>query len=285
MKNEAIMDYYIYDNKMYSVNNKEILTKVTSPSIYEVIRIIDGIPLYAYEHLRRLRKSAELIKCNVKYEDAEILNSVFELIKVNSCRNLNVKIIVSNLYSDNQILVVYFVTSNYPENDVYRNGIKTILINSERKNPNAKIVNTSLRSIINDELKKVDAYEALLVNRKGCITEGSKSNVFFVKDNIVYTAPPSNVLLGVTRNKIISICKNSGYKIIEKNIYQNELNKFDGAFITGTSVSVLPITTIDDFIYDSVNNDLINNISDKYNEDVKKNINRYREEKISIMML
>lgn len=284
MKNELIMDYFIYNNKLCSVRNKEKLSKVTSSSIYEVIRIIDGIPLYAYEHLRRMRKSAELIKCNVKYEDDEILNSVFDLIRVNNCRNSNVKIIASNLYSENQILVVYFVTSNYPENDVYRNGIKTILINSERKNPNAKIVNTSLRSRINDELKKVDAFEALLVNKEGCITEGSRSNVFFVKDNIVYTAPPSNVLLGVTRNKIISICKNSGYKIIEKNIYQNELNKFDGAFITGTSVSVLSITTINNLKYNSTKNYLINDISNKYIQDVKKNINTYREKRMTIML-
>jgi len=100
----------------------------------------------------------------------------------------------------------------------------------------------------------------LFSNNDETISEGSKSNVFFVLDESIITSPDSQVLLGVTRSKVIEVCKNNGIDVIKRNIYFNELKDFEGAFITGTSNDVLPIKTIDDIVYNSSHNEIVKKV-------------------------
>ncbi|WP_034429879.1 aminotransferase class IV [Caldisalinibacter kiritimatiensis] len=273
MKNEAILDYYILNGDVYSTDNMDIFNQIGFPSIYEVIRVIDGIPLYFEDHIYRMRKSAELLGYEIFKSNEEIINQISRLIKVNNSPNLNIKLLCSNLTEKNQIILVYFIESHYPTKQMYNRGIHTILFNSERKNPNAKVVNTSFREKVNEKIKAEKAYEAILVNSAGYITEGSRSNIFFVKDNSVYTAPAGDVLLGVTRKRIVALCKNVGINVVEKNVHVDNLDEIDGLFMTGTSVNVLPITTIDNKKYDSVNNEIIKRIGEEYLQDVRGYIN------------
>lgn len=272
MNNEAILNYYILNGRLCSVNNDEGFINASSPLIYEVIRVVDGIALFMEDHLFRMRKSAEIIGYTIDKKDSEIEKEIYQLIAVNETNNMNIKLLCYNLDKETQTFMAYFIKSNYPEKVVYQKGIHTILFNSERKNPNAKVINTDFRQRVNDEIKKQDAYEALLVNEQGNITEGSRSNMFFVKEASVYTAPPGEVLLGITRNEIMKVCKAEGIDIVEKNIKVDELEEFDGAFMTGTSVNVLPIKTIDDIEYDSMNNRIINTISKEYLYNIRQYI-------------
>lgn len=272
MNIEAILDYYMFNGKLVSTENPEGFKKATDPSIYEVIRVIDGVPLFKEEHLRRMRKSAELLGYNIEKSDQEISSEVDKLIRSNNCRNLNIKLVNSNLDKSKSTFLIYFMKSNYPEASVYQSGIHTILINSQRENPNVKKLNVELRKIANIRIKEEGAYEAIFVNEEGFITEGSRSNIFFVKDKKVYTAPSGKVLLGITRKKIIQGCNKLCIDVIEKNIHVDELGKLDGAFMTGTSVNVLPISTIDKKSYKSVANDTIKGISNEYINLVKEYI-------------
>ena len=84
---------------------------------------------------------------------------------------------------------------------------KNDLYFGERENPNAKIINLSFREKVNKKIREKNAYEAILVDRKGYITEGSKSNIFMIKDNMLLTSPVKAVLPGVTRGEIIDIAE------------------------------------------------------------------------------
>ena len=77
---------------------------------------------------------------------------------------------------------------------LYTEGVKTILYYGERENPNAKIVNDNFRAKVTEEIKKSNAFEAILVDRNGLITEGSKSNIFAIKDGKLITAKAEAVL-------------------------------------------------------------------------------------------
>ncbi len=134
---------------------------------------------------------------------------------------------------------------------MYDEGIKTLTYNAIRENPHAKVINQSLRDNVNALLKEKDCYEALYINDKNEITEGSRSNTFFLKGKKVYTAPAKDVLLGVTRQRIIRLCRENGIEVIEMPIKLNEINKFDAVFMSGTSPKVLPIKYIDDIKYDT----------------------------------
>jgi len=279
MNNEAILKYYIYNGELLPTTENKGFDEATAPLIYEVIRIIDGVPIFLEGHIERMRKSAELIGKSIKKTDDEIIDEIHKLIDANKEYNMNIKLLCFNLDCSNQTFMIYYIKSSYPEKEVYEKGIHTILFESERENPNAKIMNSDLRQRINDEIKAKNAYEALLINRNGFITEGSRSNIFFVKGDKVYTAPAGDVLLGITRNEIMNVCREQNIEVIEKEIHRDSLKDLDGAFMTGTSVNALPISTIDDIKLDSVNNIIIKKISDGYLQKVrdyiKRNLKKY----------
>jgi len=266
---EAILSYYIYNGQEYTTDNAIGFEKINSPSVYEVIRVIDGVPLYMEEHLYRMKESAKLLGYTIDKKSQQIYDEINRLIEINDYPNMNIKLQCSNFNEDNQVFLVYFIKSNYPSEEVYKRGIHTILYNSKRENPNAKVINSDLREKINKKLQEEDAFEALLVNERNRITEGSRSNIFFVKKDKVYTAPAGAVLLGITRKKIVNLCKDLGIELIEAEVDASSIEDFDGGFMTGTSVNVLPISSVGDTEYPSVNNSIIKKISKGYLEDLE----------------
>lgn len=263
MKAEAIEKYYLLNGELKSTEDLEIFNKIDKP-IYEVIRVIDEIPLFLEEHLERMRKSAELVTYNINRTDGEIEEDIKKLIFENQVKNLNVKLICTDIEGMGQVFLAFFIKSFYPPEEYYKEGIHTTLFHYERKNPNAKVQISNFKMEVAKRLEEKKAFEALLVNKDGYIPEGSRSNMFFVKEDKLYTAPKGDVLLGITRKHIFQVCEDLGIKIIEENIHVGDLDKLDGAFMTGTSVNVLPISTIDHIHLDSINNKMIKEINKEY---------------------
>jgi len=274
MENEGILSYLIYNERVYPTTQINPLEIVKGSSIYEVIRIIDGVPLYLEEHLTRLRNSAKIINVNLKKTDEDIVKDIYRLIKENNEMNLNVKILFGNFDGTKEDVFLYFIKSFYPPQEMYRQGIHVILYESERKNPNAKTSNRELREAINKKREEKKAFEALLVNHLGNITEGSRTNVFFVDEENIYTPPSEKVLLGVTRTKILELCDAHNIKVIEEDISLNHLHKYKGAFITGTSINVLPIKTINNIEFNSPNIPIIKRLIKIYEGDVLEYIRK-----------
>jgi len=81
------------------------------------------------------------------------------------------------------------------------------------------------------------------------VSEGSRSNVFFIRHDLIRTPPGDQVLKGITRNKVIQLCRKLNIKLIEDPISIDELNKFEAVFLTGTSPKVLPVRRIGSMIY------------------------------------
>ena len=158
---------------------------------------------------------------------------------------------------------------------MYEKGVKTILFFGERVNPNAKVINDEFRNSVNAKIAESDSFEAILINRDGYITEGSKSNIFEVKGDVVYTAPLEGVLPGITREKIIEACRELNLTVEEKNISHEEIIDLDGLFISGTSPKVLPIKEVENVVsYDSIC-PVIKDIKSKFDEIIKRNLKNY----------
>lgn len=278
MNKEAVKNYFIINGEIISTDDMRVFDTIKISPIYEVIRIMDGIPLFFEEHVKRMRRSAEIVGKTIFRKDQEIIGDIKKLIEANNVKNLNVKLLSAYEEGKKETFLAYFIESYYPDEKVYREGIHTILYHYERKNPNAKVLNVSFKDEVNKKIKEMNAFEALLVNKEGYITEGSRSNMFFVRGEKVFTAPKGEVLLGVTRKHIINVCKELNIDVVEENININDLDKIDGGFMSGTSVNVLPISSIDDKKYSSVDNNLIKAIQDGYLNLVKN----YIEEKKSL---
>ena len=121
------------------------------------------------------------------------------------------------------------------------------------------------------------AYEALLVNNNNHITEGSRSNIFFLKGNILFTAPDNLILSGITRKYILEICRENGIKVELACIEPEDLPEYNSVFMTGTSPTLLPFNRIDNQ-YFNVSVPLIERLRRLYLEKAEESIRLFRFE-------
>jgi len=263
-------NFYIIDDNIFPTEEFKISELEKGISIYEVVKVINNVPLFFEEHLNRLHKSAKIKDLRIWLNDESILKSIQKIIKVNNIKNGRLKFALRYHYSGNK-LFCFFLENITPKPEVYKIGIKIISENIERANPNAKVINYKLRKLVHDNKKKENVFETLLISNSGKITECSKSNIFFIKDELVYTSLSKDILKGITRDYIFNICKQKNITLVEKDIFKNEIEYFDAAFISGTSIGVLAVNQINSKLF-SVNNKTLNTISDNYFSIVNKYI-------------
>lgn len=270
---ECIEKFFLYNNEL---KNKEQFKEAEfkhGKSIYEVIRIIDGKPLFLKLHLRRMKNSAKITNLKLWLNEKDIKNSILKLIKANEISVGNIKIIF-NFYEKNTFLS-YFLPYNYPSLEEYKVGVDTIFYHGERENPNAKVINYEFRTKVDSTIKEKNVFEAILVDSNGNITEGSKSNIFMIKGNTVVTAPLKNVLPGTTRKVVMDICSKIGLEVSEKEVSYKDVEKFDALFISGTSPKVLPIKKVENVKFDSSNNKVLLKIIKAYDKEVRDDIKNF----------
>lgn len=234
---------------------------LSMPSVYEVIRIKNGKPVFLKEHYERLENSLASLGMLPPFTYEELKGHIEAMIQENSIVNHNLKMEVDiSGYS-----VIYMSPSHYPSREMYEKGVRTDLFRGERKNPNIKMMDQELRDATDKAIKAGKYFEVFLVDRNGNITEGSRSNIFFIKGNKLYTSPASQVLLGVTRREIIDIIHEMKLGYSEEALPSAKIANFDAAFISGTSPEVLPIESIGNHHYD-VNNSVLRDIMKRFRE-------------------
>ncbi len=230
--------------------------------IYEVIRIRKGIPIFLSDHYERLGNSTSYSGYTLLLTSDQLREQVLKLIELSGIMEGNIK--VSLKYSPSYTgYLIYYIDAQYPDADMYEKGVRGILYYAERRNPVAKVFNHKLRSSIYSELIQANAYEALLVNRAACITEGSRSNIFFIKKDIIITAPDDCVLGGITRKKILKICMDKDFTVELRCLNVGELEGVDSVFMSGTSPNVLPFREIDRYGF-SVENEILHQVAAAY---------------------
>ena len=245
---------------MYYITEKGILSDLVfssdnlnvDSSVYEVIRVKDGIALFLEDHYSRLKNSICIQNMDSVFSFSEFKNKIVELIFINKTTQGNIRFVFSASKSETNWAFA-FIPHSYPSHKEYRSGVPTGLLFAERENPNAKIVQNNLRDKANQMIKEKLLYEVLLVDREGMITEGSRSNVFFVKNGVFYTAPVSKILPGITRAKVMDCIQSLSFEVIEQAVSVNEIMEFDAIFLTGTSPKVLPVRSIEKIAFETDN--------------------------------
>jgi branched-chain amino acid aminotransferase len=91
--------------------------------------------------------------------------------------------------------------------------------------------------------------DALMLDYRGYVAEGTGANIFFVKDKEIHTPIPDCFLNGITRQTVIEMVSMNGFKVIEKYIKPEEVSNYDEAFLTGTAAEVTPIQSIDENLF------------------------------------
>ncbi len=265
--------YFIHNGLVKNTSEPVYADNTSGRSAYEVIRIINGVPLFFEDHYERMKGTFRTIGKPLQMTQEQLAANIKKLLSANNTKVCNVKIVVSDTDGDQQ-QVAYLSRSYYPSEQEADAGVKTGLFRIERKNPNAKILNKSYKDAVSEKMAGGGFFEVLLVNDSGMITEGSKSNAFFAKNNAIYTAPGNAVLKGITRKYVFEACSNAGFDVKEQFIGADELKYIAGAFLSGTSIKVLPIRTIDGITLDSSANPAISAIRREYDKLLEKYIER-----------
>lgn len=264
-----IHTYFVFDDEIRPVS--QFVPAENEGGIYEVLRVINEVPLFLDDHLQRFFHSAKLAGKTIRYTEPQIRSFLNKLIEQNHITEGNV------LISCKIHLKAFFIPHKYPTTEMYSLGVNCGILNAERDNPNAKVFQTTVRQQADKLLSENEFYEVLLVDNNGFVTEGSRSNVFFVAGDTIFTARGNQVLPGITRQKVLEIAHMLQTEVIEKQIQLSEIQQFDAAFITGTSPKILPIRQIDKMQFDPENPiiirlmDTYDNIISAY---VQKNMNQ-----------
>jgi len=228
--------FFIYDDELKP--NSEFRASENAGGVYEVLRVLEGTPLFLEDHLDRFFSSARLAGKTIRFSKEQIEGFLNLLTEKNEAHTGNI------LLSCKNHLKALFIPHKYPELAWYKTGVACGLLTAERENPNAKVFQTPVRQLADELMEQNGFYEVLLVDYQGRITEGSRSNVFFVDKGRLITPPGHEVLLGITRQKTIQLAKDEGIPLFEKEVLLEEVPGFQAAFVTGTSPKILPLSRI-----------------------------------------
>jgi branched-chain amino acid aminotransferase len=265
--------YFIHNGKLLPAEHFDNSLVFGGESFYEVVRVKKGLPVFFADHIERLFSGISIAGRPIIADSAALKRNIIELTAAEKHEEINLKI-VFNYYGDNRNYLIYYIESVYPTAGQYRHGVKGILFNAERKDPAIKVIDNQLRTAIKHKLIIEKSYEALLVNRNGCITEGSRSNIFFISGNSLVTAPDNSVLGGITRSHLIEICSENGIYIEYKHVCVNEISAYDSVVMTGTSPVILPFCCIDDIVF-SVTHPLLDHLRIVYLRKAEESMSKF----------
>lgn len=242
---ECVREYFLLNDQLLPAGLFGSLFKPPVNYVYEVFRATCGVALFLEDHLERFFRTVTLAGTDTGITDSMLKSGIYKVIGNNAPDDGNLKI---SLYTDHsgQQLFIYYTPHVYPTAEEFRHGVSTELFFAERNNPNAKVMDTRLREEADLMKREHVVYEVLLVDRDGFITEGSRSNVFFIKDGYLITPPSGMVLEGITRKQIIQLAAENDIPLKEEKVHYQNLNYFDGLFISGTSRRVLPVRRVNE---------------------------------------
>ncbi|MEI6277354.1 MAG: aminotransferase class IV [Prolixibacteraceae bacterium] len=216
--------------------------------IFDFFLVQDKVPRFMPFHLDRFYHSAALLGMEISHTKEELSGIIINLIRKNDIRNSSVKIMLTGGISPDDFTLTSSASSliiinkpfeiKLPES--WKNGATLITSKYQREVPAAKTINYIGSVRLSGQLTESNAAEILFVDRNW-VRECSRSNVYYVKDNCVYT-PKSKVLAGVTRKRILQL---EGFDVQQKDFKLNDLLAADEVFITSTTKGVLPVIQID----------------------------------------
>lgn len=261
-------EYIWFDEEIFACDRVDERLLSQGYTVYEVIRVISGRLIFLHDHLHRFRASARNSGFDLWLSDEEITQKLYDMIKANGSPDGNIELTATyqpDACPHVRHIMAWYIPHSYPSVQQYQHGVDTLFYFSERVSPNTKYRNMPLKEAARAIMESKGVYEVILVNKQGWVTEGSRSNVFFVKGNELFTAPQNLVLMGVTRHKVIHLARIHGIPVKEEKIHYESLARFEAAFLTGTSPKVLPLRSIEQFTF-NVDNAVMRSLMQWYDE-------------------
>lgn len=284
------MDLVIYSNGKFVPKN-EAKTSVYDhgflygDGVFEGIRAYNGRIFRLDQHLERMYDSAKAIDLKIPLSKEEMKKAIIETLKKNSLKDAYIRPIVSRGDGDLGLDPrkcpkpnVFIITQEWGAmyGDLYEKGLTAVTVGVRRNAPEALPPNIKSMNYLNNILAKIEANakggdEAIILDVRGNISEGSGDNIFAVKNGRILTPPTLNNLRGITRAAAIELAANEGIEVREIDIGLFDLYTADEVFVTGTAAEIAPITKIDGrLIADGIPGKITKKLMSAFKEMTKK---------------
>jgi len=228
---------------------------------FEGIRVYNGRIFKMTAHLERLYNSAEKLTLKIPYTIEQMADALREGVEANGTANAYIRPVVTRGYGNlginpfqcekPEVIVITATIQLYPQ-ELYATGMK--IITAKRPRVDRRALDPSIKSLnyLNNILTKIEAvkagvHEAVMLNSEGNVSECTGDNIFMIKDGEVITPPPdAGILVGITRNFVLQVCRETGIPCSERNFKIEDLKAADEVFLTGTAAEIMSVTHIDD---------------------------------------
>lgn len=212
------------------------------------------------EHTDRLFRSAKILGMDMPWAKEELIEAQKAVIRENDLHEAYIRPMCflgsegMGLRADSletHCMIASWHWPSYMDPDAINRGIVVRTSSYTRHHVNitmtkAKANGNYINSILAlREALQCGAEEALLLDPEGYVAEGSGENFFMVRDGVIYTPELTSCLEGITRDAVIKLAEDFGYRVVEKRITRDEVYIADEAFFTGTAAEVLPIRELD----------------------------------------
>ena len=239
-------------------------------AVFEGERAYNGKIFKSKEHTQRLFKSAEIIGIKIPYTQEEILNAKDKLIEKMNKPNCYIRPVVwrgghqmglsTNNADINVAIALWDDWASYFKIEDRLAGLRLITSPWKRPAPDtapyeAKASGPYIICTLSKQFAEDRGYnDALMLDYRGYVAEGTGANIFFINDKDIITPIPDCFLNGITRQAVITMVKKKGFNLIERHILPDEIDQYEEAFLTGTAAEITPIKSIDNISYNVGNN-------------------------------
>jgi len=221
----------------------------------------DGPAVFRLDaHLERFFQSAAVYEIAIPFSSPQLAEATLEVVRVNKLENSYIRPIAffdaSTLSVWTKECPVSVAIAGFPSGAYMAGGLDSgvrVTISSVRKFPSNAMPATgkacgqyinSVRAVQEAQRRGYD--EAILLNQRGEVSEGSGENVFLVKDGAVVTNDAdADILMGVTRATILELAKNLSIPTRVQNLTVHDIMAADEVFFSGTAVEVTPVREVD----------------------------------------
>ncbi len=235
--------------------------------VFEGVRCYDteshGPAVFRHQdHVDRLFRSASLYYMDIPYTREQIRQATLELVGRNGFSDCYIRPLVYRGYGTMglfpldapvDVTIACWPWGAYLGDAAKHQGVRAKVsswrrISSDALIPQAKASGQYLNSILAKiETHKAGYEEAILLDDKGQVCEGSGENIFVVRDGVIHTPPPTaSILDGINRRSAIQIAQDLGLTVVERDIARAELYLADEIYLTGTAAELVPVREVDD---------------------------------------
>ena len=229
--------------------------------VFEGLRIYDGRIFKLEEHIKRLFNSAKILDLDIPYNYEKVIKITKEIIVRQNVSNGYVRPVVwrgsemmaiSAKKGSTNLAIAAWEWPSYFSPEKLLEGIKLNVSRWLRPSPESAPTDSKaaglymICSLSKHEAEKLGFDDALMLDYRGYVAEATGANIFFVKENELFTPKPDCFLNGITRQTIIEIAKENKIKVYEKHFKLDFLKNCDEVFLTGTAVEITPVSHIKD---------------------------------------